>query len=320
MLVLSLLGLPLPAETQPPAKVPRIGVLESWSPSAFPHRLAAFRQGLRELGYVEGQSILVESRWAHGKVAELPGLAAELVRLKVDVIFAGTTPAALAARDATKTIPIVIAVVADPIGVRLISALERPGGNVTGLTTSNVEIIPKRLQLLKEVSGRRASRGAMLFNPADASNVLGLRSAQGAARALGMELRPIAVKGPEDFESAFSTIASEGIGALLVAAGALTDSHARQIAELAAKTRVPALYGAREFVEAGGLVSYSASFTDNYRRAAAYVDKLLKGTKPEDLPVEQASKFEFVINLRTARTLGLTIPPSLLARADHVIE
>ena len=318
--IAALLGAPLTASAQAPAKVPRIGVLDSWPPAAFPDRLAAFQQGLRQLGYVGAQGVVLEYRSANGKIADLPKLAAELVRLEVDVIFAGTTPAALAARDATNAIPIVIAVVADPIGVRLISSLARPGGNVTGLTTGNVEITPKKLQLLKEISGGKVSRGAMLFNPDDASNVMALRSAQDGARVLGIELMPVGVIGPEDFDRAFATIAAERIDALVVSAGVLTDSHARRIAELAARTRVPAMYGAREFVEAGGLVSYSASFADNYRRAASYVDKILKGAKPADLPVEQPSTFEFVINLKTARALGLVIPPSLLRRADRVIE
>ena len=317
VVVLALLAAPLAANAQPPAKVPRIGVLESRSSSK---GLEAFKQGLRERGYVEGKSIVFEYRWANGKVAEFPKLAVELVRLKVDVIFAGSTPAALAARDATNTIPIVFATVADPVGVRLISSLPRPGGNVTGLTTNNIEVVGKRLEILKEISGGKVSRGAMLFNPADASNVLGLRAAEDPARILAMTLRPFPVKGPEDFEGAFSAMASERIESLWVAAGVLTTSHARRIAELAARTRVPTIYGTREFVDAGGLVSYSASFTDNYRRAATYVDKILKGATPRDLPVEQASTFDFVINLKTAKALGLALSPSVLLPAIQVID
>ena len=311
---------PLAAQAQQPAKVARIGVLESSSPSAFPDRLEAIRMGLRELGYVEGQSIVFEYRWAHGNLAELPELAAELVRRKVDVIVAGTTPAAMAAKDATRTIPIVFAVPADPVGVRLVASLARPGGNLTGLTTINIEAASKRLEILKELSGGKVSRAAALFNPADASNVLFVRAAQDAARVLGMTLRPFEVTSAEDFEAAFSAMAAARIDALLVAAGALTDSHARRIAELAARARVPAVYGARGFVEAGGLASYSANFSDNYRRAATYVDKILKGAKPGELPVEQASTFELVINHATAKALGLTVSPSLLMRADRVIE
>jgi len=317
---LALLVAPLAVHAQRPAGVARVGLLESSSPSAFPDRVEAFRRGLLALGYVEGQTVVFEYRWAHGKIADLPRLAAELVRVKVDVIVAGTTPAALAAKEASSMIPIVFAVPADPVGVGLVSGFPRPGGNVTGLTTANVEIIPKRLELLKELSGGRVSRGAVLFNPADASNVLVVRATQDAAKRLGLSLRSFPVKSPEDFEAAFSAMATDRIDALMVAAGALTDSHSRKLADLATRIRVPAMYGARGFVEAGGLVSYSASFSDNYRRAATYVDKILRGAAPGDLPVEQASKFELAINLRTAKALGLSIPPSFLLRADLVVE
>ena len=312
-----LVAVPFAADAQLAAQVPRIGVLESNSSSK---SLVLFKQGLQERSYVEGKSIVFEYRWANGKVAEFPRLAADLVRRKVDVIFAGTTPAALAARDATITIPIVFATVADPIGVKLVSSLPRPGGNVTGLTTNNIEVAGKRLEILKEMLGGKVSRLAMLFNPADASNVLALQTIEDSARKLKVTLRPFPAKGPEDFAGAFSAMASERIDAVLVAAGVLTLAHARDIAELATGARLPAMYGAREFVEAGGLVSYSASFADNYRRAATYVDKILKGAKPADLPIEQATKFEFVINLKTAKALGLTIPQSLLLRADEVIQ
>ena len=315
--VLGLLAAPLAADAQPTAKVARIGVLESGSASV---RLEAFKQAMRERGHVEGQTIVYENRWANGRIADLPMLAAELVRLKVDVILAGTTPAALAARDATRAIPIVFAVVADPVGVKLVSNLPRPDGNLTGLTTINIEVVPKRLEILKEMTGGKASRGAVLFNPADASNVLLLQATEAPARRLGIALRPFPVRGPEDFEDAFSAMALARIDSILVAAGALTDTHAKRIADLAAKAQVPTMYGAREFVEAGGLVSYSASFTDNYRRAAAFVDKILKGALPRDLPVEQASTFEFVINLKAAKALGLTVSPSLLLQATQVIE
>jgi putative ABC transport system substrate-binding protein len=317
--ILALLGAPASAAPQPPAKGPRIGVLDSWPPSAFPRRRAAFEQALRQLGHLAGPAAL-EYRSAHGRVSDLPSLAADLVGLNVDVIFAPTTPAALAARNATRAIPIVMAVVADPIGVKLIESLARPGGNVTGLTTSNVEIAPKRLELLKEICGGRVSRVAYLFNPEDPSNVLSLRSTQEAARGLGLELRPFAAKAPEEIDRAFTAIVANKVEAMVVAAGALQDSHARRIAELAARARVPALYGAAEFVEAGGLASYSADFADNFRRAAAYVDRILRGAKPADLPVEQASRFELVINLKAAGALGLVVPPALTLRADRVIE
>lgn len=311
---------PLAVDAQRSAGGARVGVLESSSPCAFPDRLEALRRGFAQLGYVEGQTVLFEYRWAHGRITDLPRLAAELVRLKVDIIVAGTTPAAVAAKDATSTIPIVFAVPADPVGVGLVTGLSRPGGNVTGLTTGNVEIIPKRLELLKEISGGKVSRVAVLFNPADASNVLVVQATQDAGKRLGVSLRPLPIKSPEDFEGAFSAMVTDRIDALFVAAGALTDSHAGRLAELAARNRVPAIYGARGFVEAGGLMSYSASFADNYRRAAGYADKILRGAKPSDLPVEQASTFELAVNLRTAKALGLSIPPSVLLRADVVIQ
>jgi len=236
------------------------------------------------------------------------------------VIFAGTTPAALAARDATATIPIVFAIVADPIGAKLVSSLARPGGNVTGLTTNNIETTGKRLEILTEMLGGRVSRVALLFNPSDASNVLALHVVEDLAHKLRFSFRPFAAKGQEDLAGAFSAMAAERIDLVLVAAGVLTLAHASEIAELAARARLPAIYATREFVEAGGLVSYSASFADNYYRAASYVDKILKGAKPADLPVEQATKFEFVINLKATKALGLTIPQSLLLRADEVIQ
>jgi putative ABC transport system substrate-binding protein len=305
---------------QRPAVLARVGVLETGSPATFPDRLEAFRQGLAELGLVDGQTLVLEYRWAHGKTADLPRLAAELVRLKVDVIVAATTVAALAAKEASSTVPIVFAVAADPVGVGLVAGLPRPGGNATGLTTANVEIAPKRLELLKEITGGKVSRAAVLFNPGDASNVIAARAMRDAAARLGLSLRSLPVNDAQDFEAAYSAVEKDRIDALLVAAGALTDSHAGQLAELAARIRVPAMYGARGFVEAGGLVSYAASFSDNYRRAAAYVHKILRGAAPGDLPVEQSSRFELAINLRTARQLSLNIPSSFRLRADVVIE
>jgi putative ABC transport system substrate-binding protein len=302
------------------AGVARVGVLETGSPATFPERVEALRRGLAELGYVDGQNLLLEFRWAHGKTADLPRLAADLVRLKVDVIVAATTVAALAAMEASSAIPIVFAVTADPVGVGLVSSLSRPGRNATGLTTANVEIAPKRLELLKELTGGKVSRAAVLFSPGDASNVIAARALQDAARTLGLSIKPLPVNGAQDFEAAFSAMVSDRIDALLVAAGALMDPHARQLAELAARIRVPAMYGARGFVEAGGLVSYAADFSDNYRRAAAYVHKIMQGAAPGDLPVEQSSRFELAINLRTARQLGLNVPTAFRLRADFVIE
>jgi putative tryptophan/tyrosine transport system substrate-binding protein len=305
---------------QRPAGAARVGVLETGSPAAFPERMEAFRRGLAEFAPADAQAVVLEYRWAHGKTANLPALAAELVDLKVDLIFAGTTVAALAATQASSTVPIVYAVAADPVGVGLAATLARPGGKATGLTSANVDITPKRLQLLTEVAGGKVSRLAILFYPGDASNVLAARAAQEAARSLGLSLRPLPVNRAQDFEAAFSALDKDRVDALMVAAGALTDSHAGQLADLAARFRVPAIYGARGFVEAGGLVSYSADFSDNYRRAAAYVHKILRGAAPGDLPVEQSSRFELALNLRTARQLGLNIARSFRLRADFVIE
>ncbi|MBI3919469.1 MAG: ABC transporter substrate-binding protein [Betaproteobacteria bacterium] len=318
--VFALVAVPVAATAQTQGKIPRVGILQTWPTAEFVERLAAFKSGLRALGYVEAQNILFEFRSAEGKTSEVPKLASELVGLNVDVIFAPTTVAAMAVHAKTRQIPIVIAVAADPVAARLISTLAHPGGYVTGMTTNNLDIIPKRLQLLREITGGRASRAAMLYAPGDASNVLGLHQAQDAARQLGIDLRPIGVRNEEELRGAFSSVRAEKIEMLLVSAGAVTDSHARKIAELAAASRVPALYGAPEFVEAGGLISYSASFIDNFRGAASYVDKILKGAKPADMPVEQSSKFLLVVNRKAARSLGLNIPPSLMLRVDRVIE
>jgi putative tryptophan/tyrosine transport system substrate-binding protein len=310
------LAFALGAHAQP--QVVRVGVLEFGVADPLSLRVAAFKDGLRQHGYVEGRNLTIEYRWANGSINELARLATELVHLRVDVILAATTVTALAAREATKTIPIVFAVPADPVGVKLVSSLGRPGGNATGLTTVNIEVLPKRLEILKELSG--ATSVALIFNPADASNVLFARSAQDAAHALGMRVQAVPVKSADDFESTFAALAAGGSGAALVAAGALMDGHTQRIVAAAARARVPALYGAREYVAAGGLVSYSANFADNYRRAAGYVDRILKGAKPADLPVEQASKFDFVINVKAARGLGLRIAPGMLVRASEVID
>jgi putative ABC transport system substrate-binding protein len=315
-LALIVVGVPLAADAQQAAKVWRIGFLGSPASTS----AEAFRQGLRELGYEEGQNITTEYRSPHGKVEVMQGLAAELVRLNVDLIFADGTAASLAARDATKKIPIVFAGVGDPVGAGLVSSLARPGGNITGFSTANVQLAPKRLQLLRDVSRRTVSRVGVVVNLADAFNVLALRELEGAARALGITLRPVEVRSPDDFEGAFSRMAAERVEALVVAGGTPVNTYREQIAQLAARTRLPAIYTRREFVEAGGLMSYATDFADQNRRAATYVDKIFKGAKPGDLPVEQPTKFELVINLKTAKALGLTIPQSLLRRADEVIQ
>ena len=271
--------------------------------------LDAFRQGLRELGYIEGQNITVEYRFASGQVERLPNLAAELVRLRPDVIVTPGTPASLAAKQATGTIPIVFAGVADAVCAGLIANLARPGGNVTGLTSISAELSGKRLELLKGVVPN-ASRVAVLHNPADRSNVLVFKELQAAAPALGLTLQSIEVRNPSEFAGAFAAMTRERAHAFFGAAGVLTFAHRKSIVDLAAESWVPAMWGHRQFVEIGGLMSYAVNFYDQLRRAAAYVDQLLKGAKPGDLPVQQPTKFEFILNLKTAKALGLTVPPS----------
>ena len=316
-----LLATPLAVEAQQPGRVPRIGFLSVTSPSDRPPLLDAFRQGLRELGWVEGQNIVIDYRYAEGRVDRLPDLAAELVRLKVDLIVASAgTQAATAAKNATETIPIVMIAVRDPVGTGLIASLARPGGNVTGVSGSaGLEIVAKQLELLKETVPK-IRRVAILSNPANAYHQLAIREVNVAARSLGVQLQLLEARGPNEFDGAFAAMATERVGALLVLSDAIFNSHRTRLADLAARSRLPAAYGVRESVEAGGLMSYGPSFLDLYRRSAAYVDKILKGAKPADLPVEQPTKFELVINLKTAKALGLTIPPSLLQRADQVIE
>jgi putative tryptophan/tyrosine transport system substrate-binding protein len=316
--ILSLILAPLPTEAQETGKAPRIGFLFFGFPG--PSReLDAFRQGLRELGYTEGQNIVIEYRFAGGRAERLPELATELVRLKPDVLVTPGTPASLSAKRATSTIPIVFAGVADAVGAGLIASLARPGGNITGLTSISAELGGKRLELLKEVAPK-VSRVAVLYNPADRSNVLVLKELQKSAPALGLALQPLEVRGPGGFEGAFVAMTRQRADALFVAAGLLTTEHRKALVDLAAKRRIPAIWGERQFVEAGGLMAYAVDFYDQVRGAAIYVDKILKGAKPGDLPVEQPTKYELVINLKTAKALGLTIPHSLLLRADHVIQ
>jgi putative ABC transport system substrate-binding protein len=312
------LAAPLAAEAQAPAKVPRIGFLAPLTFAA-DTRLDAFLQGLRELGYVDGQTIAIEFRFAEGKSERLPPLAAELVRLKVDVIVATALASTEAAKRATGTIPIVFTVVGDPVAVGLVASLSRPGGNITGLASVAPEVVGKQLELLKEVAPK-ISRVAILKNPNNPGHTVVLRQAEAAARVLGMQLQILEARIPSEIDAAFAAMRSQRAGGILVARDALVLAQRTQIAALAAKSRLPAVYGFRENVEAGGLMAYGASVSAMYRRAATYVDKILKGAKPADLPVEQPNKFELVINLKTAKALGLTIPPSLLQRADEVIQ
>jgi len=318
-LTLGTLSAPLAAKAQQPGKVARIGVLSFGSATPGSHIDEAFRQQLRELGYVEGQNIVIEYRWAEGRAERLPDLAAELVRLKVDVIVAGGTPPPLAAKHATRTIPIVMAAAGDPVGSGLVASLARPGGNVTGLSTFTPELAGKRLQLLKEVVPG-VSRVAVLWNAANPYAVLNMRETEAAAQTLGVQVQSLEVRGPDDFENALPAAIRGRAGALIVVDDPLTFAYRMRIADFAARNRLPAMYGFREFAEAGGLTAFGANLADLYRRAATYVDKILKGAKPSDLPVEQPTKFELVINMKTAKALGLTIPQSLLLRADQVIE
>jgi putative ABC transport system substrate-binding protein len=303
-------------EAQQPKKVPRIGFLSPHS-RASSVRIETFRQGLRDLGYVEGQNIVIEQRYAEGNPG-LPGLAAELVSLKVDVIFAVTTPAVQAAKKATTTVPIVT-VSGDPVGFGFVASLARPGGNITGLANLTPELVGKRLELLKEVLPR-VSRVAVLWNPDSTGAALRMRETEAAASSLGLKLQPVEVRGPNDFEHAFSAMKKERADALVPLRSPLIEAQGKQIVELAAKNRLPAMHDSREFSEAGGLMSYGAMGADLDRRAATYVDKILKGAKPADLPVEQPTQFELIINLKTAKQIGLTIPPNVLARADRVIK
>ena len=319
-----LLAAPLAADAQQPAKVARIGFLVTASLESPEGRIAvdAFRQGLRERGYVEGENIVIEYRAADGRIERLPGLASELARLKVDLIVAGPTAGARAAQQATTTIPIVATVMGDPVGDGLVASLARPGGNITGLTFLGPELVPKRLELLKEALPKVA-RVAALWHPGAFSERTTrdmLKATEAAARTLGVQLQLVGVRSPDEFDRAFSTMIRERADALIMLPSPMLFAERRRIIDLAAKHRLPSMYNARESVELGGLIAYGTSITDLYRRGATHVDKILKGAKPADLPVEQPTKFELVINLKTAKALGLTIPQSLLLRADEVIQ
>ena len=308
-----------PAQAQQTKKIPRIGVFLPASASATAHLVEAFRQGLHEHGYVGEQNLTVEPRYAEGKVERLAGLAAELVRFKVDVIVVGSTPGAMAAKNATGAIPIVIVTTGDPVAGGLVASLARPGGNITGLTALGQELGGKRLEVLKEAVPK-VSRVAVLSNPVNPDSGLSLKGMEVAARALGLQLRVQEVRDPTEFEKVFEAITREGARALMVLPDPMFVSQGGRIVALSAKSRLPSMYAHREFVDAGGLMFYGASLADMWRRAATYVDKILKGAKPADLPVEQPKKFEFVINLKTAKALNLTIPQSVLYRADKVIR
>jgi putative ABC transport system substrate-binding protein len=317
VLALGVLVAPAAAPAQAPAKTPRIGVLRAGAPPD--HLLEAFREGLRDLGYVEGRNIVLEYRWAEGQLDRLPELAAELVRLKVDLIAPWSTPAALASRNATTTIPIVFGGVGDPVRIGLVASLAHPGGNATGVSLLAEELSGKRLELLRETVPR-ATRVAMLWNSTNPSMVSRAQSAQTAAGVLGVTLQSLGVYDLVTFDNAFATITRTRPDVLLTLIDPFTNQHRKRIVDFAATQRLPAIYEAREFVDAGGLMSYGPSLAALHRRAATYVDKILKGAKPADLPVEQPTRFEMVINLKAARALGLAIPQSVLMRADQVIQ
>jgi putative ABC transport system substrate-binding protein len=319
-LVLLVVATPLPA-TQQAGKVYRIGVMAITStPSPeFLRIWNAFSDGLREFGYVEGKNIVFERRYSEGRAERFPELAGELVGLKVDLILVVTTPAALAAKAATSTIPILFVTAIDPVGAGLATSLARPGGNVTGLTTLSPELSAKRLELLKELVPRVARVG-VLWNTTNPANALVLRQMDEAGRQLGVVLQSYGVRAPDDFESTFAKIVQQRPGALLVLADAMMFRHRDQIAKFALQARLPSIFEAKEMTVAGGLMSYGSSYPELFRRAAFYVDRLLRGVRPADLPFEQPSKFEFVLNMKTARALGLTIPPAMRVRADELIE
>jgi len=309
---LALIGAPLVAAgAQQAARMFRIGVLGGSVPE--------LGQGLRELGYVEGQNLTIEWRSPEGKVERYDDLAAELVRLKVDVLVAPVPSATIAAKNATASIPIVMVNTPDPVQLGLVASLGRPGGNITGTTSLSADLSVKQLELLKEALPQ-ATHVAVLWNPASPWHSLARNGAERVARSLVVQLHSVAVRGPEDFEGAFAAMTKHRADAVLILSDPMTFFHRARVADLAVKRRLPTMHGARGYVDAGGLISYWAHQADLYRRVASYVDRILKGAKPGDLPVEQPIKFELVINLKTAKALGLTIPPSLLLRADQVIE
>jgi putative tryptophan/tyrosine transport system substrate-binding protein len=310
---------PLASDAQPPGQIRRVGILTAVAAPTIEPLHELLRQGLRERGYVEGQHIVLESRSVEGHYERLPALAAEMVALPVDVLVTWGTPATVAAKQATSTVPIIFFAVGDPVGSGIVASLARPGGNVTGVTNLTAELSAKQLELLKEIVPG-LTQIAVLRNPRNPVSALNMRWTELAAQALGVQLHVVDVHDPSEFEAAFLSMTRERAGALTVLADTMFVSQRRQIADLAIKHRLPAVFNWREYAEAGGLIVYGPVFAEQGRRVADYVDKILKGTKPTDLPVEQPTKFELVINLKTAKALGITMPPSLLLLADEVIQ
>ena len=315
----AVLAWPLAVRAQPMAKVWHVGMLETTAATLNATNLDAFKQALRQLGYIEGQNLIVEYRSGDGHIERFPQLAAELVRLNVDIIITRGTPAALAAKKATATIPIVMAAIGEPVETGMVASLARPGGNVTGLSAFVTELTAKRIEIMREVIPQ-LSRMALIDNMANRSVPAQWDETKRAAFALGIQPQLYDVRKAEDIERAFSSAIAQRVNALSVGNDSVVIANRIQVVQLAAKYRLPAIYATRDFVDAGGLLSYAAHYPDLYRRAAAYVDKIFKGAKPADLPVEQPTKFEIVVNLKAASALGLTVPSTLLARADEVIE
>jgi putative ABC transport system substrate-binding protein len=316
---ISLLPAARRAAAQQPQKVPRVGYLFSFTPAEGVHLWDACRRGLRELGYAEGENIRLEPRWAEGHHERLPKLAADLVRLKVDVIVSAATPASRAAKAATAAIPIVIVAVGEPVKTGLITSLARPGGNVTGLSLLTTDLSGKRLELLADLLGKMP-RVALLINPDNPVHGVFLKETQDAAERSGVRLQPLQARNPGEIERIFDAAVAERAVSLIVFDDPVIWSYRAQIVEHAARRKLPVMYGYREFVEEGGLISYGPDRIDHYRRTALYVDKILRGARPADLPVERPTKFDLVVNLTAAKALGLTVPPSLLLRADQVIH
>src|SRR5262245_47726413 len=320
LLTLSIPVVSLAVDARPAGEVRRVGLLSNSSPKSSVRFVDEFRQGLRELGWVEGRNLVIEYRWAEGKSDRLPALAAELVRLKMDVLVVGSSPAAMAAKNATGTIPIVLAGVADPVRQGLVTSLARPGGNVTGISwTAGTNKIGKELELLRDLLPK-VRRVAILLNAASPNHATAVSNVKAAARSLGVQILLLEARGPNEFDVAFAAMAKDRVEALLIETDPMFILHRAQLADLTTKNRLPSMHAVRGHVEAGGLMSYGPSFPDLGRQAATFVDRIFKGPRPADLPVEQPTKFELFINLKAAKALGLTIPPSLLARADHIIE
>jgi putative ABC transport system substrate-binding protein len=317
-LALALFAAPLAAEAQPVGKIPRMGFLGGASAPGYASQLIALREGLHDLGYDEGRSIVIEYRWAEGRYDRLPGLATELVRLKVDVIVTQGVPAARAAKNATRTIPIVMAISGDAVTTGLVTSIAHPGGNITGSTFFLPELNAKRVELLKEAVPR-ISRMAVLANADNPAMASALKAMEATANSLKIEFQAVEVRGPEEFPGVFSAMVKRRVEAVAVIEDGMLLANARQVADLAVEHRLPTI-GFREYVDAGGLLAYAVNFPAIWRRAAVFIDKILKGARPGELPVEQATRFDFVVNVKTAKALGLTIPPAVLARADEVIQ